>query len=281
MIISYDYGHGTGNDRGAEGYLNEEKVIRQYGPICVNELKRRGHTLINCTPNGNIDLIGSLSYRVDKSDASKAALHICFHVNAFKTTSGAMGAEIEVASDTGAKYGQSVLNEICKLGFKNRGVKRPQLYVTGHTNAVAILIEPFFCDSKADISLYNCNTLGAAIAKGIINIIGGNKEETPIKIASVEKNSPFRIRLGWDKPESQLECFGQYQQAKDFANKHVGYYVYDNNGKNLYTLFVEKPTVSKEEPFRVVAGSFDKESGANKQIENLKKLGIDSFKTQK
>ena len=180
MIISYDYGHGTGNDRGASGKVIEDVEIRKYGPVCVNELMRRGHTLINCTPSGNMTLQQSLSYRVDKANSSGSQLHLCFHVNAFKTTKDAMGAECEVASDTGAKYGESILKEIVKLGFINRGVKRPQLYVTGHTKAVAILIEPFFCDSAADVKLYNPNTLGLAIAKGITNIIGGNAVDAPI-----------------------------------------------------------------------------------------------------
>ena len=171
MLISYDFGHGIGNDRGANGVINEETAIRQYGPVCINELLRQGHTLINCTPTTSMTLQESLSYRVNKANTSGSKLHICFHINAFNGQ--AHGAEIEVASDSGEKYGQSVLNEICKLGFANRGIKRPSLYITRNTNMPAILIEPFFCDNVEDIKLYNPNSLGLAIAKGIINIIGG------------------------------------------------------------------------------------------------------------
>jgi len=207
MKISYDYGHmASGADTSANGIVYEYAEIRKYGPVVVNELMRRGHQLINCTaPNGKFTLNESLSYRVDKANKSNSNLHICFHVNAFKTTSSPMGAEIEVASDAGAKYGQSVLNEICKLGFKNRGIKRPPLYVTGHTNAVAILIEPFFVDSKADVALYNCNTLGAAIAKGIINIIGGNKS-TPVV---VKATSPT-IAKAIVQPNRTIELIQQF-----------------------------------------------------------------------
>jgi N-acetylmuramoyl-L-alanine amidase len=188
MIISYDFGHGTGQDRGANGVVNEEIEIRKYGPVVVNELMRKGHTLINCTPTTpNMSLDESLSYRTTKANTSGSQLHICFHVNAFKTTSAAMGAEVEVASDAGANYGQSVLKEIAKLGFINRGVKRPSLYVTGHTNMTAILIEPFFCDSSADVKIYDPNTLGSAIATGIINIIGGNSSEPVIAKSTAPK----------------------------------------------------------------------------------------------
>jgi len=105
-----------------------------------------------------------------------------------------MGAEIEIASDTGLKYAASILTEIHKSGFKihggnniSDGIKRPSLYVTKHTNMPCVLIEPFFCDSSADVKLYNPNTLGSAIAAGIINIIGGNSSEPVIMKATIVK----------------------------------------------------------------------------------------------
>jgi len=171
-IVSFDYGHlQSGQDTSANGIVNEFKAIREYAPVCVNELMRQGHTLINCTPPSIMTLQQSLRYRIDKANASGSQLHICFHINAFNGQ--AHGSEIEVASDSGEKYGQSVLNEICKLGFTNRGIKRPNLYITRNTNMPAILIEPFFCDNAEDVRLYNPNSLGLAIAKGVINIIGG------------------------------------------------------------------------------------------------------------
>ena len=180
MLISYDEGHGCGNDRGASGFLNEEKVIREYAPYAIAELKRYGHTLINCTPSGNMTLNQSLGYRSDHANASGSKLHLCFHVDAFDNAS-ANGVEIEVASDAGARYGQSVLNEIVKLGYTNRGIKRPGLWMTGaKVHPVSILIEPFFCTNKADCARYNAQKLGLAIAKGIIAIIGGTIKVTPV-----------------------------------------------------------------------------------------------------
>jgi hypothetical protein len=88
-----------------------------------------------------------------------------------------LGAEMEVASDSGAYYGGAILQEICKLGFINRGINRPNLAITRETNMTAILLEPFFCDSSADVALYNPNTLGVAIAKGVCSILGGTVED--------------------------------------------------------------------------------------------------------
>ena len=174
MIISYDYGHmEQGQDGSASGIVYEYAEVRKYGAVVVNELMRQGHELINCTPsNGPMTLGDSLYYRVNKANTSGSQLHLCFHINAFNGQ--AHGAEVEVASDNSANYGQSILNEIVKLGFTNRGVNRPNLYVTKNTNMPCVLIEPFFCDNQADVNLYNCNTLGLAIAKGVVNIIGGN-----------------------------------------------------------------------------------------------------------
>jgi len=143
-------------------------------------LERHGHTCINCTPPNNVMTVNqSLAYRTAHANASGSILHICFHVNAYSDAS-AHGCEIEVASTNGAKYGQSVLTEIVKLGFESRGIKEPNLYMTKQPNAVSILIEPFFCTSLSDVKLYNRTTLGLAIAKGIINVIGGTVIVSPV-----------------------------------------------------------------------------------------------------
>lgn len=197
MIISYDFGHtASGADTSANGIVYEYKEIRTYAPYVVNQLIREGHTLVNCTPSSNMTLQQSLSYRVSKANASGSKLHLCFHVNAFKHTASAMGAEIEIASDNGLKYATPVLAEICKLGFKNRGIKRPSLYVTKHTNMPAILIEPFFCDSVADCKLYNPEKLGLAIAKGITNVVGGNTKPISVAINGIVNTKVLNVRSG-------------------------------------------------------------------------------------
>jgi len=212
MRISYDYGHmPNGNDLSANGIVYEYAEIRKYAPICVAELVRHGHELINCTPTGtDMSLDASLAYRVDKANESKSELHICFHINAFGDAS-AHGAEIEIASANGVKYANSVLTEICKLGFTSRGLKEPDLYVTKNTNMTAILIEPFFCTSRSDCTLYNASKLGLACATGILNIIGGNvvapvvpKEAPapakviikPVETTPVVTNKEYRIIVG-------------------------------------------------------------------------------------
>jgi len=171
-IISYDYGHMEGgSDGSAKGILYEYQVVREYGEVCIKYLEAAGIKCINCTPpDGKMTLMGSLEYRVKKANESGSNLHLCFHANCFNGK--AHGAEIEVASDAGEKIAKPVLEKICSLGFINRGVKRPDLYVTNYTKMTCLLFEPFFIDNEEDVALYDPEKLGRAIAEGILEYYG-------------------------------------------------------------------------------------------------------------
>ncbi|MEY8764809.1 MULTISPECIES: N-acetylmuramoyl-L-alanine amidase [Clostridium] len=170
MVITYDFGHGTGQDRGANGYRNEEHDCREYGALVIQKLKQLGYSCYDCTPSASpaLTLGQSLAYRVNKANSIGSQLHLCFHVNAFQTDK-ATGCEVEYASAAGQAYATKVSAEISTaLGLTNRGAKsQPGLYVLKHTNMTAILVEPFFCDNKADCDKYNAEKLATAIVKGI------------------------------------------------------------------------------------------------------------------
>jgi N-acetylmuramoyl-L-alanine amidase len=170
MVITYDFGHGTGQDRGASGYRNEEHDCREYGALVIKKLQALGHKCYNCTPSASpaLTLGQSLACRVNKANSYNSQLHICMHVNAFQTDK-ATGCEVEYASASGQTYASKVSAEIsAALGLTNRGAKSdPGLYVLKYTKMTAILIEPFFCDNKSDCSKYNAEKLATAIAKGI------------------------------------------------------------------------------------------------------------------
>lgn len=188
LKISYDFGHMEGgNDTSAVGLLYEYKVVREYGAACIKYLEAAGITCINCTPpDGNMSLMGSLEYRVKKANESGSDLHLCFHANCYNGQ--AHGAEIEVASEAGAKIAKVVLDKICSLGFTNRGVKWPDLYVTKYTNMVCLLIEPFFIDNANDVALYDPEKLGRAIAEGILEYYG-------IPFAEISKTTVVNVVL--------------------------------------------------------------------------------------
>lgn len=170
MVITYDFGHGTGEDRGAEGYRNEEHDCREYGALVVKKLQSLGHTCYDCTPSASpaLSLGQSLAYRVNKANSIGSQFHICMHVNAYETDM-ANGCEVEYISASGKEYADRVCSEMSNsLGFRNRGSQlRTGLYVLKYTNMPAILIEPFFCDTKSDCDKYDPEKLAIAIVKGI------------------------------------------------------------------------------------------------------------------
>ena len=170
-IYSVDFGHGTGQDRGAEGYRNEEHDCREYGNLVVQKLRKLGHTVIDCTPSASpaLTLSQSLAYRVNKANASGSILHICMHVNAFEKDK-ANGCEVEYISATGKTYADKICTEISN-SLRNRGSQlRTGLYVLKYTKMASVLIEPFFCDTKSDCDKYNPEKLATAIVKAITGV---------------------------------------------------------------------------------------------------------------
>ncbi|EQB4340372.1 TPA: N-acetylmuramoyl-L-alanine amidase [Clostridium botulinum] len=192
-IISYDFGHMEGGeDTSANGILYEYSVVRNYGSVVVRELQKAGYTLVNCTPpNGRMSLSQSLSYRVNKANSSGSMLHLCFHANCYN--GNAYGCEMEVASDSSERIGQSIQNEVVSsLGFANRGVKRPSLYVTRNTNMPCVLTEPFFIDNRGDCNKYNVEKLGCAIATGVLKALGNNYRPSTGGNNSSSSSSPSK-----------------------------------------------------------------------------------------
>ncbi|WP_186430870.1 N-acetylmuramoyl-L-alanine amidase [Clostridium sp. BSD9I1] len=192
MKIAIDFGHGTGQDRGAVGNLNEEVTVREFGPVIIEGLKKLGNIVYDVTPKqSGLTLAQSLAYRVNMANYYKVDLFVSLHLNAFNTN--AHGCEVEYISVSGKTYADKICKEVAKLGFENRGAKaRENLYVLKYTNMPAILIESFFCDNISDCNLYNKNKLANAIIKGITDKEANMdvpKEQTP-KLPDIDYSIP-------------------------------------------------------------------------------------------
>lgn len=203
MKIAIDFGHGVGADRGAEGILNEEKCIREYGPLIVAGLQSLGHTVYNVTPSGKLSLGDSLAARVNAANGYGVDLFVSLHVNCYNGQGH--GCEVEYLSSSGKAYADRICSELASLGFTNRGSQyRSGLYVLKYTNAVAILIEPFFCDNKGDCSLYNPQTIANAIIKGIT----GQTVLAPVKKEELKVNNLVVYGEGADKRAAEYLADG-------------------------------------------------------------------------
>ena len=169
MRIGSNAGHNlTGQGSGAIGLLKESECNRQVNNYFINQAKKY-FTVYNCTTDKSNDYLYDVVKMANSCDLDLAISH---HMNCFHDEE-ANGVEILVYDLNDKKTVQianNILNELTKLGLKNRGVKeRKNLYWLSKTQAKAILIEYLFISNKYDVSKYNPEKLAAAVVNGLLN----------------------------------------------------------------------------------------------------------------
>lgn len=94
----------------------------------------------------------------------------------------AYGTEFFTYGEKELLEARRVLNNICALGYTNRGLKDgSNLYVLRHTKAKAMLMECCFCDNSGDINRFNAENMANAIVKGLVGKTTSNS--TPSKLS--------------------------------------------------------------------------------------------------
>ncbi|WP_427158299.1 N-acetylmuramoyl-L-alanine amidase [Aliinostoc sp. HNIBRCY26] len=174
MKFGIDMGHNCPPDTGATGLKQEDDLTKAVGTLLIQKLKAAGHTVIDCTPHSAGSVNDSLRQRTDKANNNNVNVFVSIHFNA--ATGKADGTEVIAISNTSQGIAQSVLKQIVKLGFRNRGVKSNSLFVLRNTQMPAILVECCFCDSQKDMDLLNIEKMAEAIKDGLI---GEDSEDTP------------------------------------------------------------------------------------------------------
>lgn len=170
MKIAIDMGHCvSGYDLGAGSPgIKEEILTREVGREIVKKLQAMGHTIVDCTKETSYSVSESLSYRANKANENNTELFISIHFNA----GGGTGTEIYTYKRRKLKSAENILNNMSKLGFRNRGIKDGAwIYVVRRTKCPAMLIEVCFLDNKKDMELYK--KLGKnAVAQAIVDGLG-------------------------------------------------------------------------------------------------------------
>ncbi|RUR86065.1 N-acetylmuramoyl-L-alanine amidase [Chlorogloeopsis fritschii PCC 9212] len=180
MKYGIDIGHNCPPDTGARGIKFEDNLTVDVGNRVIAKLKALGHQVVECKPTSASTVGDSLRKRCAKANASNIDVFVSIHFNAFNRQ--ANGTEVFAASDAGRKIAKSVLNEIVKLGFFNRGVKNgSHLYVVRNTDMTAILVEGCFIDSQKDMALYNPEAMANAIVKGLTGKLPDNIPVDPVE----------------------------------------------------------------------------------------------------
>lgn len=195
MRIAIDLGHGVGTDRGASSkYIDEEEIIDNVGGLVINKLKALGHKVIEVRPSSASSVSNSLVQRVQKANNNNADLYVSLHANA----GGGKGCEVYTYQAREVEQARNVLNNICSLGFANRGIKGSNLFVVNNTNAPALLIEICFIDNIQDIELYESignNKIADSIVRGLVgetSTVSNINRPVEIKTNATACNSHLR-----------------------------------------------------------------------------------------
>ena len=239
MRIAIDLGHGVGQDRGASSkYIDEETIIDNVGGLVINKLKALGHTVIEVRPTSATSVSNSLVQRVQVANGSNVDLYVSIHANA----GGGKGTEVYTYQGKEVKEARNVLNNLCSLGFNNRGLKGSNLFVINHTTAPAMLIEICFIDTQSDVELYKSignNKIADSIVKGLVgetstvsNISRPVEQKATttsyraydIAILQQELNNQFNAKLVVDNiagPKTLNACITVRQGARGNITKWI------------------------------------------------------------
>ncbi len=247
MKFGIDIGHNCPPDTGAKGIAKTEDVLtKDVGARLMKKLSAAGHSVINCTPNTAATVGESLRKRVEKANTNLVDLFVSIHFNAFNGT--ANGSEVFAISNTSKAIAQSVLKEILKLGFKNRGVKNTGFFVIKNTSMPAILVECCFCDSKVDMNLFDAEKMAEAIKVGLIGDSDDTSTPQPgtLKITTKTVLKPSTEQSSELSPETLFDInIGDYLVLDfryeerhywiKFPNKDIGnrdeHFVFDEHAK--------------------------------------------------
>ena len=203
MKFGIDIGHNCPPDSGAEGIKSENKLTMEVGNKVIAKLENLGHTVIACKPNSARTVNQSLGSRCEKANNNGVDIFVSIHFNAFNGQ--ANGTEVFAISDAGKKTAKSVLDEIVKLGFFNRGVKSgSHLYVLKRTNMPGILIEGCFIDSAKDMQIYDGEAMANAIVAGLTG-----------KVASTPTNPAPNVPIPIPVPNGLVNTVIDEEQNKD------------------------------------------------------------------
>ncbi|MBE6055848.1 N-acetylmuramoyl-L-alanine amidase [Clostridium sp.] len=184
MKIGIDCGHTlSGADYGAVGIKAESNLTREVGTKVIAKLQTLGHTVIKCYKDSCSSLNDSLSYRTNTANSNGVNLYVSIHFNCYNGS--AYGTEVFTYGGKELSEARQVLNNICVLGYTNRGIKDgSNLYVLKHTKAKAMLIECCFCDNRNDMNRFNTENMANAIVKGLV----GKTTSTPVNSSSSTSN---------------------------------------------------------------------------------------------
>ena len=249
---------------GASKFIDELTEDRRVKDSVIKYLKQLGCDVLDVTPPDNTSTLnGDLSYGVNKANNWRADLFISIHFNkAYDIYNGCLGSEVCVYSNF--DIAQRVVNELAKLGFKNRGQKvRNNLYELNHTKMKAMIIEVCFVEATEDVALYKKlghDLIGKTIALAVTNKkISATVETTKNNKPIINNNDNWVKRL---QEECNKQGFNSYPTLKKGAKGNITKLVqeklvslgYNTNGVDgIFGTGTEKAVISFQKSNGLVA----------------------------
>ena len=249
---------------GASKFIDELTEDRKVKDSVIKYLKQLGCDVLDVTPPDNTSTLnGDLSYGVNKANNWRADLFISIHFNkAYDIYNGCLGSEVCVYSNF--DIAQRVVNELAKLGFKNRGQKvRNNLYELNHTKMKAMIIEVCFVEATEDVALYKKlghDLIGKTIALAVTNKkISATVETTKNNKPIINNNDNWVKRL---QEECNKQGFNSYPTLKKGAKGNITKLVqeklvslgYNTNGVDgIFGTGTEKAVISFQKSNGLVA----------------------------
>ena len=173
--IGIDIGHNLRCDVGAVGIRREDELNLLVGKALIKRFVANGIKVVECLPSSASCHRDSLSKRCRAANYGNVDIFISIHHNACPGGYGSeclciKGGQQNALSERLSKV---ILEEVCKLGFRNRGVKdRRDIYVINNTTMPAIIVECAFVDSARDMKGYDTEKMAEAIFRGVCKFYG-------------------------------------------------------------------------------------------------------------
>ena len=215
-IYNIHAGHGLsgGQGCGAVGILDESLESRRVKNLIYKYLLENGHTVYDCTYEGNADANTILKNIVKMCNEHNVDLDISIHLNSgrndYAGDSSTGGVEVYGYNNDTAAIGSLICQNISsKLNIRNRGFKiNKDLYVLKNTKSNAILIECCFIDDADDVKRWNAKKCAEAIYTALTG-----REVTEVIPEPPHQSSDLHYRVhiqgvGWDKVHKSGEIAG-------------------------------------------------------------------------
>lgn len=230
MKILIICGHGDGDPGACACGCKEADLVREYAPTLRKALSQYAEVdLYDTSKNMYKQLKNGMAFNFKNYDY---VLELHFNAAAKDPIGNGIttGTEIIVhTSEKGITVEQLILDKICSLGFKNRGVKKQNnllnMNVCKGTQGVSYaLLETCFIDDADDMALYTSKKtkIVTAIAAGIVDGFGLE----PIK-KTLESASDIAHELNKSHfPIYEMENFIKALEGakKDSSPLYWGYY---------------------------------------------------------